>query len=185
MADNPTPNFGGQPIGGPPLGQWTPTQPARRSGGWLAIALAAIAALLGAVALVVALTHSTASSGVVSTTTPMSPTYTSEESAAAHKKLCDVYSLAARAVQIDTNNENPALAGVSTVNAAVMLEYTVNSNPAIPSGDRAAALALAEAYSNAQATAPSIPQRDDPSWQSIIKDVNAKDTAMKKVCGSG
>ncbi|WP_369827607.1 hypothetical protein [Mycobacterium sp. E2989] len=105
--------------------------------------------------------------------------------AAAHKKLCDVYNVAARAVQIETNGDNPALSGVAVVNGALMLEHVVNTTPSISRGDRAAALTLAEAYSNSQATAASVQRRDDPVWQSTISDVNAKDAAMKKVCGGG
>ncbi|WP_369806071.1 hypothetical protein [Mycobacterium sp. E3251] len=63
-----------------------------------------------------------------------------------------------------------------------MLEHAVITNPALPSGDKDAALALAEAYSNSQATAATVQQRDDPLWQSTIRDVNNKDTAMKRVC---
>ncbi|WP_233214788.1 hypothetical protein [Mycobacterium sp. 4858] len=113
------------------------------------------------------------------------PTYTTADSAAAHKKLCDVYAVAARAVQIETNGDNPAFSGIAVVNGAVMLEHVVSTNPAMPPGDRDAALALAEAYSNSQAMAAKVQQRDDPIWQSTVSDVNAKDSEMKRVCGSG
>ncbi|MEE2851288.1 MAG: hypothetical protein VX424_01355 [Actinomycetota bacterium] len=87
--------------------------------------------------------------------------------------------MAARAVQIATNGDNQALSGIATVNGALILEHAVSTDPAIPTGDRAAALALAEAYSNAQAIAATVQQRDDPLWQSTISDVNTKDAAMK------
>jgi hypothetical protein len=92
--------------------------------------------------------------------------------------------VAAHAVQIDTNGDNPALAGVATVNAALMLEQAVNSAPALASSDRAAALTLASAYTYATAMGSQL-QRSDPAWQAVVDDVNAKDTAMKRVCGGG
>ncbi|WP_231996909.1 hypothetical protein [Mycobacterium scrofulaceum] len=93
--------------------------------------------------------------------------------------------MAARAVQIETNGDNPALSGIAVVNGALMLERVVGAHPAMSSTDRDAALALAEAYSKSQATAATVQQRDDPLWQSTISDVNNKDAAMKKVCGGG
>ncbi|WP_260742990.1 hypothetical protein [Mycobacterium sp. SMC-2] len=186
MGDLP-PNFGGEP-GGPPPAQWQPaypTQPIRGPRTWPAIGLALIAVLLSAVALVVASTRSTNDSATGPATTSAAPTFTAEQSVAAHKKLCETYNLAARAVQIETNGDNPALSGIAVVNGAVMLEHAVSTNPAIPPGDRDAALALAEAYSNSQAIAATVQQRDDPIWQSTISDVNNKDVAMKRVCGGG
>nr|WP_082948192.1 hypothetical protein [Mycobacterium sp. 852014-52450_SCH5900713] len=186
MGDLP-PNFGGEPPNAPPPSQWQPPYPpapSKRPRTWPAIALASIAVLLGAVALVVAATRSTNDSAPGSPTTSAAPTYTAAESAAAHRKLCDIYNVAARAVQIDTNGDNPALAGVATANAALMLEQAVNAAPALASGDRVAALTLASAYTNATAMGSQL-QRTDPAWQSVVDDVNAKDTAMKKVCGGG
>jgi len=145
--------------------------------------LAAIAFLVGTAGLIVALTRPTSSPSAISPTTSTLPKYSVEEVSAAHTKLCSAYGLAARAVQIATNGDNPALSGIATVNGALILEHTVSTTPAIAAGDRDAALALAEAYSNAQATATTVQQRDDPLWQSTIADVNSKDGAMKKVCG--
>ena len=54
---------------------------------------------------------------------------------AAHQKLCELYKLAARAVQNDTSSNNPERANIATVNGAVMLEEAVNSTPAL-SGER-------------------------------------------------
>lgn len=173
-------------TGAPGPTQWAPAFPAPRPvrpQAWSAIALAAVAVVLGVAALVVALTRPTSNQATVSSTTSTTPSYTADQTAAAHQKLCDAYTLAARAVQIATNGDNPALSGIATVNGALILEHTVDATPAIPASDRAVALALAEAYSNAQATATTVQQRDDPLWQATISDVNAKDTAMKKVCG--
>jgi hypothetical protein len=174
----------------PTTAQWpTSTDPTRPgSNGRLTIALAAIG-LIAVAALVVGiigLTRSASTTGARPSPaiSPAAPTYTTAEAAAAHQKLCDVYKLAAHAVQIDTNGTNPAFAGIATVNGAVMLEEAVNVSPAIPSGDRAAALALAEAFSNAAAVA-SLAGGDDPAWRSAVDNVNAKDALMKKICGSG
>lgn len=184
MGDPPS-NFSGEPVGPPPV-QWQPAYPSKPKPArtWPAIALASIAVLLGAVALVVASTRSATTSPATSATTSLAPTYTQEQSAAAHKKLCDVYNVAARAVQIDTNGDNPALAGVATVNAALMLQQAVAAAPALPPSDRSVALTLAQAYTNATAMGSQL-QRDDPTWRSTVDDVNAKDAEMKKVCGSG
>lgn len=173
------------PMTGPPNPtQWAPAFPPQppRSRIWPAVALAAVAVLLGGAALVVALTRPTGGSSTVSSTTSTTPSYTAEQTAAAHQKLCDSYKLASRAVQIETNGSNQAFAGIATVNGAVMLEEAVNTNPGLPQSERAAALALAEAYSNVAATS-SLAGGQDPAWQSALDDANAKDAAMKKVCG--
>lgn len=101
---------------------------------------------------------------------------------AAHQKLCEVYKLAARAVQIATNGDNPAFANIATVNGAVMLQQTLNTTPALVPGERTDALALAEAYGQATAFAM---EQDHPAWQSAANDVNAKDARMKAICGGG
>ena len=174
------------PTTGPPPGppQWAPAfppQPPPRPRAWTAIALGAVAALLGGAALVVALTRPTSSSSSVSTATSATPSYSADQTAAAHQKLCDAYKLAARAVQIETNGTNQAFAGIATVNGAVMLEEAVNASPALAPSERAAALALAESYSNVAATS-SLASGQDPAWQAALNDANAKDAAMKKVC---
>ncbi len=176
---------GGPPVGPPSSTRWAPAyaiQPLPRSRAWPAIALAAVAVLLSAGSLVVALTRPPSGPARGPATASSAPTYTAEETAAAHQKLCDVYKLAARAVQIETNGTSPELAGVATVNGAVMLEEAINSAPAIAPSDRAAARALAEAYSNAAAVS-SLAGGDDPEWRAAVSDANVKDAAMKKVCG--
>jgi hypothetical protein len=180
------PALGDGPSSGPPSSpQWTPALPAQpplRPKAWSAIALAAIAALLAAAALVAALTRPTGSPPGAPATTSTAPSYTPEQTTAAHKQLCDTYKLAARSVQIETNSNDRALAGVGSINAALMLEQTLRAAPAIAADDRAAALALAAAYTKATAMGSTL-QRDDPDFRSEIDDVNAKDAAMKKVCG--
>ena len=185
MGDLP-PNLGGQSPVGPTTVQWQPTyppQPIRRPRTWPAIAVAAVAVLLGAGALIVTLTRPTSGSSAVSPATTAAPAYTAEQTAAAHQKLCDAYKLAGRAVQIETNGKSSERAGIATVNGAVMLEEAVNANPAISPGDRAVALALAEAYSNVAAVSTLATGSDDPAWQSALSDANVKDAAMQKVCG--
>lgn len=78
----------------------------------------------------------------------------------AHKDLCDVYTVASCAVQIETNGDNPALSGIAVVNGALMLEHVVGAHPEMSPTDRDAALALAEAYSRSQATTATVQQRD-------------------------
>lgn len=174
------------PTTGPPPSspQWAPafpTQPPPRARVWPAIALGLVAVLLGAAALIVALARPASNSSSVATTSSTTPTYTADQTAAAHQKLCDAYKLAARAVQIETNGTNQAFAGIATVNGAVMLGNAVNTSPALVPSERAAALALAESYSNVAATS-SLASGQDPAWQSALNDANAKDAAMKKIC---
>ncbi|WP_163745481.1 hypothetical protein [Mycobacterium lacus] len=173
----------------PTTGQWTPTYPTHpaRSRTWPLVGvagLAIVAVVLGAAALIVALTRPTTSGPAAVPGTTAAPTYTAAETAAAHQKLCDVYKLAARSVQIDTHGGDRALAGVATVNGAVMLEQAVSATPALAPAERAAAMTLAEAFTSASATA-SFLHRDDPKWQAMVDDVNAKDARMKAVCGGG
>lgn len=188
MAGDLPPAPGQGPATGPPPSpiQWGappfPMQQPPRPRAWSATVLAAVAVLLGAAALVVALTRSPGSLSAGSTSTATAPSYTAQEAEAAHQKLCDVYKVAARSVDIDTNTDNRALAGAVSVNAAVMLEQVVSAAPAMSSGDRAAALTLAAAYTRATAMGSAL-QRDDPQFRSEVDDVNAKDAAMKKICG--
>ncbi|GFG98534.1 hypothetical protein MTIM_44130 [Mycobacterium timonense] len=146
--------------------------------------MAVVAVLLSAAALVVGLTRGGGGLSTASTSTSAPPAYTQEEAAAAHQKLCDTYRLAARSVDIDTNTDNRALADAVSANAAVMLQQAVSSSPAMPPGDRVAALALAAAYTKATAMGSAL-WRDDPVFRSEIDDVNAKDAVMKKICSGG
>jgi hypothetical protein len=150
---------------------------------WPATALGAIVlALVSTGTAIAALVVATSRTGLSPAPNAAAPTYNAAEVSAAHQKLCDAYRLVAHAVQIDTNGDNPALAGVASVNAAVSLEQTVDAAPSIASGDRATALALAAAYTKATAMG-SWSQRDDPAFRAEVGDVNAKDAAMKKLCG--
>jgi hypothetical protein len=147
---------------------------------WLVTTLVAIAAVAVA-ALIVALTRPSAAT---SSATTMAPTYTGAETAAAHQQLCDTYSRAARAVQIESNGGGTALARIAAVNGAVMLEAAATV-AALKADDRSAALGLARTYRDLTAVGSVVNGSGDPAWQSAIADVNAADGAMKKVCGGG
>ena len=169
----------------PTASQWppiNPPNPAPRSTAWSKVAIAG-AIILSATALIVALMRPTTSSPATATAAAP-PTYTAAETAAAHKKLCEVYTLAAHSVQVDTHGDNPALATAAGINGAVMLQHVVNVAPALAPGDRAAALALADAYTSTNAKG-SFLRRADPALQAAIDDVNAKDARMKTVCAGG
>ena len=73
------------------------------------------------------------------------PTHSAAETAAAQRQLCDTYTLAARAVQVDTNGSDRALARIALTNAAVMLDKAA-ADPALDAKHRDAARALATAY---------------------------------------
>lgn len=169
-----------QPPGPTPWAPAFPMQPPPRPRTWPAIALAAIAVVLGIAALVVALARPTNNQSTASSITPTTPSYSADQVATAHKKLCDAYNLAAHAVQIETHGPSPERAGIAEVNGAMMLERVVNATPAIMASERAAALALADAYNNIAAVAS---LNDNSAWQPALDDANAKDAAMKRVCG--
>ncbi|ETW26551.1 hypothetical protein MGAST_15550 [Mycobacterium gastri 'Wayne'] len=148
------------------------------------VALATVAAVLGAAALIVALMRPANSNPAGAPGTTITPTYTAAGVAGARQKLCDVYKLAARQIQIQTNGDNPALASHAAVNGALMLEQAVDAGVALSPSDRAAALALAKAYANTNALGSYL-HRDDPVYQAAVDDVLAKDADMKAQCGAG
>lgn len=182
MAGDLPPGFGEGSTNRPLPGQWTsnyPTGQAPRSRPWQAIALALTAAVAVA-ALIVALTRPMAPRPSATNTVP---TYTAAEIAAAQRQLCNTYNLAARAVQVDTNGSDKALARTATTNAAVMLENAAG-DPALDPKYRDAARALATAYLTATAKATDGVVAD-AEWQAALNDVVANDATMKKVCGGG
>ena len=171
------------PSAPPPAGSWPPPQfpqPASRPRPWLAVAVVATAAVAVA-ALVVALMRPTASNSLASTSA--TPTHTPAETAAAQQRLCDMYNLAARAVQVDTAGTDKALARIATTNGALMLDMGAN-NPALDANHRDTARALESAYLTVTAKS-GYGVATDAEFQSALEDVNAKDAAMKKVCGGG
>lgn len=92
---------------------------------WLAPA-EAVTAAVAPCALVVALIRPTASRPVA---TKMAPIFSSAESAAAQKTLCDTYKMVARAVEVDTSGNDKPLARIADTNGAVMLDMS-SSAPA-------------------------------------------------------
>lgn len=122
--------------------------------------------------------RSPASSKAATATTP---TFTPAEASAAQRPLCDTYKLAARAVQVDTNGTDKALARIATTNGDVMLDNAATS-PALDNKYRDAAHTLATAYLNATAMSAT-DVANDSQWQAAIDDVIAKDAVMKKLCG--
>lgn len=184
MVGDPPLSFGQGPPAQPPMANWPPQhvgQPTKRSRPWLAMAVAVVAAVALA-ALIVALTRGPISHPSVTTTTPV-PTYTHARTETAQQQLCDTYKLVARAVQVDTNGSDKALARIATTNAAVMLE-NASADPALDAQHRDAARALATAYLTTTAKATT-GVAADAEWQAALDDVIAKDAVMKQVCGGG
>lgn len=162
--------------------QWAPifpTQPQARARTWPAVVLAGAAMVVAIAALIVALTRPTA---MKPATTSTPPTYSAAEVSTAQHQLCDTYRLGARAVQVDTNGHDVALGRIALTNAAAMLDDAA-ANPALSSTYRDPAHALAASYRQGAAMG----NRDvatDAQFQAALDDINAKDAAMKKVCGS-
>lgn len=145
---------------------------------WLAIAPAVTAAVAIA-ALVVALTRPIASHPLATIAT--TSTYTPAETAAAQQQLCDTYKLAAHSAQVETAGSDKAMARIATTDGAILLEFGA-ANPAVDSGHRDAARALALAYGTLTAKA-SYGIATDTQYQAALDDAIAKDAAMKQVCG--
>jgi len=144
-----------------------------RSRNWLTATLAAVAVVLAAAALLVALTRSGSTSG---------PTYTAAQKAEAKTQLCEQYLLAAHAMSIETAPDGDvALARVSMANGALILE-TAARNPALETKYRDAARDLAHAYQTMAAKGTNGMSTPD-QWQATVDDTNAKDRAMKGLCG--
>lgn len=183
MAEDLPAGYGERPTVPQPGGNWPPPhlgQPASRPRPLLAVAVAVTAAIAVA-ALIVALTRSTDSHS--STTTTTAPTHAASETATAQQRLCDTYKLAARAVQVDTNGSDKAFARIALTNSAMLL-YNASNDPALDEQHRSAAQALAAAYLTDTAKS-SEGVATDSEFQDAVADVNAKDAAMKKVCGVG
>ena len=86
-------------------------------------------------------------------------------------------------MQVDTNGSDRAFARIALTNAAVMLDNAA-SNPALDVRHRDAARALASAYLVDTAKSSS-DTASDAEFRAAVDDVNAKDAAMKQVCGGG
>lgn len=155
-----------------------PMRPPPRPRAWPAIALAGVAALLGVVALVVALTRPTGGQTGIGATTSAASTYTAQQTAAAHQQLCSAFSLASDAVKTDSSGDR-ALGRIALTNGGALLDAAVT--PALPAAQAGEARALANAYRTAAAVASSA-SADDPRWQASVNDVNAKSDALLASC---
>lgn len=177
MTDPPQ-GLGGEAAAPAPLEQWPPNNvrsPCSRP--WLCFAIA-LTAVLVATALAVALMRL---SNTKPPTSPAVPSYSASDVTAAQKQLCDTYKLLARAVEVDTNGTDKALARIADTNGAVLLEIASGS-PALDASHRDAARSLARAYGTVTAMSNSA-VASDADYRSAIDDVVAKDAVMKKVCG--
>lgn len=182
VANLPPWGSGQRPAAQPPAANWAPNsfgQPASRSRPWLAVAVALTAAIAIA-ALIMASTRSTSPSAPTTTT---APTHSQAEIAGAKQQLCDMYQLAAKAVQVDTAGTDKALARIATTNGALMLDVAA-SNPALDANYREPARALEAAYLTVTAKS-SYGVASEADFQSALDNVIAKDAAMKKVCSGG
>lgn len=183
MAGDLPSEFGEIPTAPPAAGNWSPPhlgQQAPRPRPWLPIAVA-VTAVMAVAALIVALTRPAPTQSSV--TTPTASTRAATETATARQRLCETYRLAARAVQVDTNGSDKSFARIALTNSAIML-YNASNNPALDDEHRSAAEALATAYLTDTAKS-SEGVATDSEFQDAVADVNAKDAAMKKVCGVG
>lgn len=161
---------------------WPAPPPPKTTRNWLATGLAGLAAVLAAAALVVAFTRTATEPQRQGATSPEVASYTASETAEAQRQLCDTYKLGARAVRTDSNGTDAALSRTSSINAAAMLDDAITSRPALDGAHREAAAELAAAYRKATAVG-AVAGGDDPDWRAVVDEVNAKDAAMKAVCG--
>lgn len=162
-------------------GQWpamTFPPSSRQQKIWPVTALAAVAVVLAAVALVMALKRPVDTRPSQVAAAP--PTFSVGESSSAAKQLCDTYNLAARAVGVDTNGNNPALARIALTNAAAMID-SVDGSPALAANFRDAARNLAVAYRTLTAKSSS-DAFSEAEYRAALDDVSAKNSAMKKIC---
>jgi hypothetical protein len=130
---------------------------------------------------IIALTRPTPSGAVKAPTaaTP-TPTFTPDQVASAKKELCSAYQLAARSVNADTHSTDTALARISLVNGAGMLDAAA-ANPALSANDRDAARALASAYRTSNAVS-SDTDAASPLYQMTLDEAKRADAAMAAIC---
>lgn len=133
--------------------------------------LALVAVALAVAALVVALSRP----GPGST-----PNYTPSQRATAKTQLCEQYQLADAAASVETNGSDVALARVSAVNAAEILQVAA-ADPALNDDYRSAALELASSYRST--TAEGSRGVDDPRFKRALDDLVAKNQSLKDLCG--
>jgi hypothetical protein len=142
------------------------------------VALIAVAALV--VGIIGLTRSSTNDAGRAPTATNPSPTFTPDQVSSAKKELCSAYQLAARSVNADTHSSDTALARISLVNGAAMLDAAAG-NPALSASDRDAARALASAYRTSNAVS-SVADVASPLYQMTLDDAKRADTVMAHMC---
>lgn len=153
------------PWSTPPL-----TVPARRQSSPILLALIAVLSLAALVVAIIALMRPASSTSG----------YTSAQRTTAKTHLCERYSLAADAEHIETNGSDAALARISLVNGANMLQSAA-ADPALDSAYSAAADSLAQSYQT-MAAASSMGS-DDPQYKAALQSVISQESALKTLCG--
>ena len=167
------------------MAEWAPPPVPGRpaSNGLMAVGLALVG-LIAVAALVVgiiALARPTSSSGgKAPTAAAPSPTFTPDQVAEAKKELCAAYQLAARSVDFDTHVSDRALARISLVNGAGLLDAAAE-NPALSANDRDAARALASAYRTSNAVS-SDTDASSPLYQTTLSEITRSNAAMAAIC---
>nr|WP_231964326.1 hypothetical protein [Mycobacterium sp. E2699] len=170
----------------PPATQWPqPGAPGRpASNGPLSVVALVVVGLIAVAALVVSIIALTRPAAVATGNAPTpatpTPTFTPDQVASAKKNLCAVYQLAARSVHFDTNVSDKALARISLVNGAGLLDAAA-INPALSANDRDAARALASAYRTSNAVS-SDTDASSPLYQMTLDEITKTDAAMAAIC---
>ncbi|KLO27242.1 hypothetical protein ABW16_16710 [Mycolicibacter heraklionensis] len=153
------------PWSAPPLGV-----PLRRQSSPILLTLVAALSVSALILAIVALIRPASSTSV----------YTAGQRTAAKTHLCERYKLAADAEHIETNGSDAALARISLVNGANMLQSAA-ADPALDPAYSAAADSLAESYQT-MAAASSMGS-DDPHYKAALQSVISQESALKTLCG--
>lgn len=138
-----------------------------------AVALATLAAFLGVVSLILAI--------VALTRPPAGPTYSAAQRTAAKTDLCARFEPAMGAIHIETNGPDAGLGRIALLNGAVILESAA-ANPALDPTYRDAAHAVTLAYQNLVVVSSS-GKAGDPKFDAVVNNANAKERALKELCG--
>jgi|GEM_PF-2014333 len=143
--------------------------PTRRQSSPILLALIAVLSVAALVVAIIALIRPAGSTSA----------YTSAQRTTAKTHLCERYSLAADAEHIETNGSDAALARISLVNGANMLQSAA-ADPALDTAYSAAADSLAQSYQT-MAAASSMGS-DDPQYKAALQNVISQESALKTLC---
>lgn len=138
-----------------------------------ALVFAALGALLGTASMILAI--------VALNRAPASPSYSTAQKTAAKTDLCGQFKPVMDAVHIETNGPDPGFGRISLVNGALILE-TAASNAALESTYRDAANAVVQAYESLVVESSS-GRAGDSRFDSAVDAVNAKERALRELCG--